>query len=293
MKTKIFMFVMLLGTLLSCKKEEVDLSLKANFSADKKEVLAGDKVMFSDLTEGQPSSWSWEFEGGTPATSDLSGPEVTYNQPGTYAVTLTVKNRENNSLEKKTAFISVGYRDVVANFTASATTIRQGEEITFTDNSTGMPNAWQWEFKSGTTVLTSMQQNPVMKFETPGTYDVSLIAGNPKGSHAVVKAAHISVIDVTAVEADFMSDYTATYAGGKIVFTDKSIGTATAWSWTFEGAVTPTSTSQNPEVTYNTPGRFKVKLIASNSVKSSIVEKRSLYPGSTWQWINSILSFKW
>jgi PKD repeat protein len=273
MKTNILMFVMLLSVLLSCKKDDTDLTLKADFSADHQEVLAGDKIVFSDLTTGQPSSWSWEFEGGTPAVSDLSGPEVTYSQPGTYAVTLTVKNSANSSVEKKTAFVTVGYRDVVADFTASAATIRQGEEVTFTDNSTGMPTSWEWEFKSGATVITSTLQNPVIKFETPGIYDVTLKVTNPKGTNTVVKAASLNVIDITAVEADFTSDYTATYTGGKITFTDSSVGTATAWNWTFEGAATATSTSQNPEVTYNTAGRFKVRLVASNSAKSSTIEK--------------------
>jgi PKD repeat protein len=53
--------------------------------------------------------------------------------------------------------------------------------------------------------------------------------------------------------------------GSAVNFTDYSTQNPTTWSWEFEGASTPTSTQQNPSVTYNTPGIFDVKLTTSNS----------------------------
>jgi len=283
MKNKLLPFLVLISAFFGCKKDELS-TIKPDFSVVSQQVLAGESVAFIDKSEGQPSSWSWEFEGGTPAKSDLSGPTVTYNQPGTYAVTLEIKNSKTSAVEKKTGFITVNYRDVAADFTASLTTIKQDETVTFTDKSAGMPNKWAWEFKSGATVITSDQQNPAVKFSVPGIYTVTLVATNPKGSNTVTKTNLITVVDITSVEADFDSDQTATYTGGSIQFNDKSIGTATTWNWTFEGASVATSTVQNPKVTYATAGRYKVKLVAANTVKSSTIEKTAyilVVPGSS------------
>ncbi len=274
MKNKLFTLLWVVLSITACKKDEIS-KLTPNFSTTTQQVLAGDQVTFTDLSEGQPSSWNWEFEGGTPAKSDLSSPAVTYNQPGTYAVTLEIKNSQTSAVEKKTGYITVSYRDVAADFTASSVAIKQDESVTFTDKSAGLPNKWAWEFKSGSTVLTSAEQNPVIKFTVPGIYTVTLVATNPKGSSTLVKQNLVNVIDITSVEADFSSDQTATYTGGDITFTDKSIGTATTWSWTFDGPATLTAASQNPKMTFTTPGRYKVKLVASNTVKSSTKEKES------------------
>ncbi|PST83570.1 hypothetical protein C7T94_13585 [Pedobacter yulinensis] len=275
MKTKRSIFIIaLLLVAAACKKEETQ-PLEPDFSVTKQEILAGETLTFTDISAGQPSSWNWEFEGGTPARSDLSGPVVTYNQPGTYAVSLEIRNAAGNAVEKKTGYIKVGYRDVVADFSTSATTVKQEESITFTDKSSGMPTAWAWEFSSGSTVIRSEQQNPVVKFSTPGVYTVKLTATNPKGNHTVVREKLLTVVDITSVEAAFDSDQTATYAGGSIQFTDKSVGTATSWNWTFEGAAVTSSSSQNPRVTYPAPGRYKVKLVTSNAARSSTIEKEN------------------
>ncbi|WP_165304996.1 PKD domain-containing protein [Pedobacter sp. SYP-B3415] len=273
MKTKLLIsFAWLLLILAACKKDEME-SLKPAFSVSKQEILAGESLTFTDLSTGQPSSWNWEFEGGTPARSDLSGPVVTYSQPGTYAVTLEIRNAAGAAVEKKTGYITVSYRDIAADFSQSATTIKQEESVTFTDKSSGMPNKWAWEFRSGNVVLTSDQQNPVVKFSTPGVYTVKLTASNPKGAQTVVRENLLTVVDITSVEAAFDSDQTGTYSGGSIQFNDKSIGTVTSWNWTFEGASVSSSTAQHPRVTYPSPGRYRVKLVAANATRSSTVEK--------------------
>lgn len=79
----------------------------ADFSADATIITAGESVYFTDLSTGVPTSWSWVFEGGTPATSNLTNPSVTYNTPGTYDVTLTVTNGMGSDEITKTNHITV------------------------------------------------------------------------------------------------------------------------------------------------------------------------------------------
>ncbi len=64
----------------------------AAFGSDKKIACPGTAIQFSDYSSGQPTSWSWSFPGGNPATSTLQNPIVSYNIPGTYPVSLTSTN---------------------------------------------------------------------------------------------------------------------------------------------------------------------------------------------------------
>lgn len=79
----------------------------ADFSADKTTVLVGNSVSFTDASSYDPTSLSWSFEGGTPATSTSQNPTVTYNTVGTYDVTLTATNAEGSDTETKTNYIEV------------------------------------------------------------------------------------------------------------------------------------------------------------------------------------------
>lgn len=63
-----------------------------DFRASQSRACSGQAITFFDRSNYGPTSWSWSFPGGTPATSNLPSPEVVYPQPGTYDVTLTVSN---------------------------------------------------------------------------------------------------------------------------------------------------------------------------------------------------------
>ena len=68
--------------------------LVADFNANMTYVAPGGSVNFTDNTWGANLvSWSWTFEGGSPATSNVQNPTgITYNAVGSYDVTLTVTN---------------------------------------------------------------------------------------------------------------------------------------------------------------------------------------------------------
>ncbi len=78
-----------------------------NFTSSSTETCTGQSISFSDNTLGSPTSWSWSFPGGTPSTSTLEDPTVTYNSPGTYNVILTATNASGSTTETKTNYIQV------------------------------------------------------------------------------------------------------------------------------------------------------------------------------------------
>ena len=71
-------------------------------------VCQGDSISFTNLSwNGTPTSWSWTFAGGTPATSTDSVPTITYNTPGVYTVAMTVTNASGSVSATKTGYITV------------------------------------------------------------------------------------------------------------------------------------------------------------------------------------------
>lgn len=69
------------------------VSLLPGFEADVTQVLIGGSVNFTDLTLGDPITWIWTFEGGTPDTYEgQTPPPITYDTEGTFDVTLYVSD---------------------------------------------------------------------------------------------------------------------------------------------------------------------------------------------------------
>ena len=80
---------------------------EADFSASSTTITVGQSITFTDNSSNTPTSWSWTFEGGTPASSNEQNPVIIYNTAGTYAVTLTASNNSGDDTESKTNYITV------------------------------------------------------------------------------------------------------------------------------------------------------------------------------------------
>ena len=145
-----------------------------------------------------------------------------------------------------------------ANFSANTTNGNAPLSVTFTDSSTGSPNAWFWCFGDGTT---STSQSPSHSFSAGGLYTVALTASNANGQDTLTKADYITAKAVPV--ADFSSYSTYGVPGVVAEFRDRSTNTPTSWSWNFGDG--NTSTLQNPTHTYNTAGTYTVTLTPTNA----------------------------
>ncbi|MBN1340321.1 MAG: Omp28-related outer membrane protein [Bacteroidales bacterium] len=85
----------------------VDYPPVADFSDDHTLFTGYTEVQFTDLSTGNPTSWEWTFEQGTPSSSTEQNPLVTYVTPGAYEVTLTVTNDFGQDVKIKTVDIQV------------------------------------------------------------------------------------------------------------------------------------------------------------------------------------------
>jgi len=71
-------------------------------------VCRNSNLVFTDDSYEQITTRNWEFEGGTPATSSEQNPAVTYAEPGTFNVKLTVSDGIHVKSVLKENYITVG-----------------------------------------------------------------------------------------------------------------------------------------------------------------------------------------
>ncbi len=79
-----------------------------------------------------------------------------------------------------------------ADFTADRTSLMEGESVQFTDMSTDGPTVWEWTFEGGTP-HGSMEQDPLITYQTEGTFSVTLEVRNRGGSDMITRSAFITV----------------------------------------------------------------------------------------------------
>ncbi|HKQ59377.1 MAG TPA: S8 family serine peptidase [Candidatus Eisenbacteria bacterium] len=84
----------------------------------------------------------------------------------------------------------------VANFSASQTSGVVPFTVNFTDNSSGSPTSWAWDFGDGGN---DNVQNPSHQYTVPGNYTVTLTATNACGNDPEVKVAYIEALDPVGV----------------------------------------------------------------------------------------------
>ncbi|MFM7566821.1 MAG: M43 family zinc metalloprotease [Flavobacteriales bacterium] len=80
-----------------------------------------------------------------------------------------------------------------ADFTSSRTTICVGDTLQFTDDSYNLVTGWNWTFTGGTP-NSSTTQNPVIVYNTPGVYNVSLTSTDGGTNDTEVKNNFIRVL---------------------------------------------------------------------------------------------------
>ncbi len=105
----------------------------------------------------------------------------------------------------------LGAQTPVADFTANVTTVTPGETVTFTDLSTNNPTTWAWTFEGGEPAA-SAEASPTVTYNTPGTYNVSLVTSNVAGTSAAAeKADYILVEEVTGIDENPLKGMVSLY----------------------------------------------------------------------------------
>ncbi len=213
----------------------------------------GLSVQFSNLSQFA-DSFLWDF--GNSQNSTQESPTHLYEQEGNYTVTLfAINDCDTIPFQLEIELFS----SPTADFSASAQSGCAPLTVSFENLSTGSNSTYNWSFPGGNPA-TSSDPSPVVTYNTPGIFDVSLQVSNPAGEDMVLLQNYIEVNTVP------QSDFSFTTNTQLATFTNLSQG-ADSYFWDFGDG--ETSTLENPAHTFPMQGTYVVTLVAFNECGST------------------------
>ncbi|MCU0434007.1 MAG: PKD domain-containing protein [Bacteroidia bacterium] len=206
-------------------------------------------------------SWLWNFgdsASGAANTSSLASPQHLYPAGGFYNVSLTTVSANGcPDTELRQIFV---YPFPQAAFNTNGFCLKDG--TIFNDLSTvdtGSVTGWQWQFGDNST---SAQQLPLHYYNSPGVYNVSLIAISNFGCRDTVTQP----VDIyPSPTAQFTSNpfgYGNTMQ--QIQFTDQSFSNIASWLWNWGDSTAP-SVVPNPSHAWQQAGTYIVTLVVADT----------------------------
>ncbi|MCX6693663.1 MAG: PKD domain-containing protein [Methanomicrobiales archaeon] len=165
----------------------------ASFTATPEKGYAPLSVNFKDTTVGKVVKYYWTFGDG--GTSTRKNPAHIFEKAGNYTVCLTVQTSTANSKVCKTITVTEAK---VADFSGEPVRGTMPLTVSFTDQSSGTPINWFWNFGDGPSGIGNFVdgvKNPVYTYQAPGTFSVSLTASYADGSTNTTKrTSYITVL---------------------------------------------------------------------------------------------------
>ncbi|HYF30593.1 MAG TPA: PKD domain-containing protein [Chitinophagaceae bacterium] len=231
-----------------------------------------DQSSISDGTQSQ-FTFLWNFgDGNTAATNN---PVHNYTGVGPYNVRLQVTSN-NGCVDDTIKVLSTIFAQPDALFNAPAE-VCLSDSASFSDQSTASNSTvtqWFWDFGDGTT---SNLQHPKKKWNTAGTYTVTLYIKSAAGCNSDTLGKQVVVNALPTASFTHSAPHCATR---DITFTDASVpnaGTIVEWVWTF-GTTQVVKNDGNPfTYSFATPGTYTVTLeVRTNKGCKSSVFSRTI-----------------
>ncbi len=228
--------------------------LTANFTEVLPPICAPYTVQFSATTAANITNYDWDFGDG----STGSGVTVshTFASSGSYTISLTVSNPTGICILPNTATHAITLPEgnlITAQFSPPASGCAPLVINLSADNTGATTYTWLVDNN------TFQGQNATQILDTPGTYQISLIAA---------QTGACNVADTITASVDVFSLATASFVSpdrilvdGEVIFNNTSTN-ATSYSWDFGNGTT--SEEANPTIQYNQVGEFTVCLTALN-----------------------------
>ena len=249
---------------------------KADFKADVTEGCTPLVVKFTDLTSGNPTSWSWDLGNGI--TSTQQDPGIIYIVPGNYTIKLVAANSAGkDSIVKVSNIMVYGLPEV--SFAATPTGGCAPISIQLKDNSnpvSGSVTERVWDFGDG---QISKDANPSHTYLFSDTFSVTLSVINSYGCKG-----SFTKTDLIKVPSDVKADFDYTYFNvcqppAQVDFNNLSVSSSNLkHTWIFGDGTTSTQT--NPSHTYSNGGVYNVKLISQTDFGCQDTVEQTISIGS-------------
>ncbi|QPC81198.1 PKD domain-containing protein [Phototrophicus methaneseepsis] len=228
----------------------------ASFTQDRTSGNAPLVVRFTNQSQGQISSYSWDF--GDTGNSNQINPVHTYQSPGVYSVTLRVTGPGGTANVSRQINVTSPSAPN-ASFNPSTTSGEAPLNVSFTNTTTGNYTSSFWDFGDGET---SQQANPSHTFSDVGTYNVILQVSGPGGTSQAVRQITVENPQVPAPVASFQPSVTSGNVPLTVTFNNNTTGETSMILWDFDGDGITDSTDRNPTYVFEQPGEFTVFMTA-------------------------------
>lgn len=152
---------------------------------------------------------------------------------------------------------------LIAGFTSDAYEVCHGSDVHFYDNSLGNITSWAWEFPGGTPA-TSSEQNPVITYNSPGMYGVTLTVSDGTNQSTSGMLEYMIVYDDPATP-EAPSGQTEMCQDAPDCTYDVNPGANTDWYWEILPITAGTFTQTGPiiEVNWNPDFAGDVQIMAA------------------------------
>ena len=149
-----------------------------------------------------------------------------------------------------------------ASFTSNTTNICAGDDVLFTNTSTG-GDSYLWTFEGGSP-NSSTDVNPTITYNIPGNYDVEMVTTNSIGS------TESEVLGMITAENLPVASFTITYLGGSTYLFEDNSTNADSYSWNFGDGNTST-TNGNVTHEYDDNEAYIVTLTVTNDCTNDVL----------------------
>ncbi len=150
----------------------------------------GEAVSFTDVSRGDPTSWSWDFGDGS--TSEEPNPVHTFASPGQYTITLTGRRGDVKIMDTSTRTRTIDVRiSIPVDFDWDPRAPQALTPIEFTEDIGGSFATRLWDFGDS---QTSTEENPTHIYRREGAYRVFLWALDVDGAILGLAEHHFEVL---------------------------------------------------------------------------------------------------
>lgn len=240
---------------------------------------AGKPITLTNTSFPTTVASTWKFSDGT--TSNQNNVSKIFSNPGTYTIKLI--NDFGGCVDSITKTVTIQGKPTVAFSSASNIGCTIPHTVSFTNN-TSNSFSTLWKFGDGST---STDNNPSHTYTSVGKYTVTLIVTNAGG--CVDSLTKVDFVKLVPVEIDSISNLQVKGCVPFIINPVPHINTTqiiSNYSWSFgDGG---TSNLSDPTHTYNTEGKFDVKLIIQTNLGC---RDTLILPESAWAGVKPTVDF--
>ncbi|MFQ3647212.1 MAG: PKD domain-containing protein [Anaerolinea sp.] len=242
---------------------------QANFTPSQ---TSGDRpltVVFTNTSQGDALSFSWDFNGDGTVDSTDPNPSFTFESAGVFTVRLTASNSAGTSQAEQVIQVTepVVIEPPVAAFTAQPASGTAPLTVTFVNTSTGEGNTYAWDFNNdGMTDSTDV--SPTSLFTAPGVYTVVLRATNSAGTSTATQTVTVEAAPELPVPS-FIASAASGIAPLNVTVTNTTAQPVTSVEWDITGDGVADATGNEAAFVFDTPGVYTITMRVTNAAGSA------------------------